>query len=78
MISIKKEQVLSYLNGRVKDLQLDPGKRWKTTWNHYLSRINLFFKDIQLPFAASNTALNSLTLSLISTTNTLSAKGILV
>jgi hypothetical protein len=51
----KKEQVLSYFNGRVRDPQLDLGKRWKTTWNYYLNRINLFFIDIQLPFAASDT-----------------------
>jgi integrase/recombinase XerD len=40
----KKEQVLFYLNGKVKDPQTDPDKRWITTWNHYLNRIKLFFR----------------------------------
>ena len=42
----RKEQILSYLNGKVKDFQLDPDKRWITTWNHYLNRIKLFFRWI--------------------------------
>jgi site-specific recombinase XerD len=42
----RKEQILSYLNGKVKDPLLDPDKRWITTWNHYLNRIKLFFRWI--------------------------------
>jgi len=40
----RKEQIVSYLNGKVKGSQLDPDKRWITTWNHYLNRIKLFFR----------------------------------
>lgn len=40
----RKEQILSYLNGKVKDPQLDPDKRWITTWNHYLNRTKLFYR----------------------------------
>lgn len=40
----RKEQVLSYLNGKIKDPHLDPDKRWITTWNHYLNRTKLFYR----------------------------------
>ncbi|MGA7369305.1 MAG: hypothetical protein WBX01_09255 [Nitrososphaeraceae archaeon] len=40
----RKEQIVSYLNGKVKDPLIDPDKRWITTWNHYLNRIKLFFR----------------------------------
>ena len=39
----KKEQILSFLNMKIKDGQQDPDKKWITTWNHYLNRIKLFF-----------------------------------
>jgi hypothetical protein len=32
----KKEQVLSFLNTRIKDTEIDPSKRWIRTWNDYL------------------------------------------
>jgi hypothetical protein len=40
----KKEQVLSFLDTKIKDLEKDPEKRWITSWNHYLTRIKLFFR----------------------------------
>jgi hypothetical protein len=40
----KKEQITSFLDTKIKDAQLDPDKRWITTWNHYLNRIKLFFR----------------------------------
>jgi integrase/recombinase XerD len=40
----KKEQVLSFLNTKIKNSDQDPEKRWITTWNHYLNRIRLFFR----------------------------------
>jgi integrase/recombinase XerD len=40
----KKEQVLAFLNTKVKDPEQDPERRWITTWNHYLNRIRLFFR----------------------------------
>jgi integrase/recombinase XerD len=40
----KKEQVLAFLNTKVKDPDQDPEKRWITTWNHYLNRVRLFFR----------------------------------
>ena len=39
-LSIKeKEQILSFLNTRIKGTEIDPDKRWIRTWNDYLQRI---------------------------------------
>lgn len=40
----KKEQILAFLNTRVKDSDVDPDKRWVRTWNDYLQRIKYFFR----------------------------------
>jgi hypothetical protein len=40
----KKEQILSFLDTKIKDLARDPEKRWITSWNHYLVRIKLFYR----------------------------------
>ena len=40
----KKEQILSFLDTKTKDSSIDPEKRWITSWNHYLTRIKLFFR----------------------------------
>jgi len=44
---IKKEQILEFLNTKVKHYEIDPDKRWITTWNNYLNRLRLFFADSQ-------------------------------
>jgi integrase/recombinase XerD len=44
-LSIKeKEQILSFLNTRIKGTEIDPDKRWIRTWNDYLQRIKYFFR----------------------------------
>lgn len=40
----RKDQVILFLNTKIKDIQSDPDKKWITTWNHYLNRIKLFFR----------------------------------
>lgn len=37
-----RDQILLFLNKKIKHLDKDPEKRWITTWNHYLNRIKLF------------------------------------
>ncbi len=37
-----KELIISFLNGKIKSQEVDPYKKWITTWNHYLNRIKLF------------------------------------
>jgi integrase/recombinase XerD len=40
----KREQILSFLNLKIKNTKQDPEKRWITTWNHYLNRTKLFYR----------------------------------
>ena len=35
---IKKEEILDFLNTKVKNYDEDPDKRWITTWNNYLNK----------------------------------------
>ena len=37
MTLIKREQILDFLNIKVKSYDEDPHKRWITTWNNYLN-----------------------------------------
>ena len=39
-----KNQVLSFLDTKIKNSENDPDKRWITTWNDYLVRIKYFFR----------------------------------
>src|SRR3954453_14615939 len=39
-----REQIIKFLDTRIKDIANDPDKRWITTWNDYLSRIKYFFR----------------------------------
>ncbi|MCJ7635979.1 MAG: hypothetical protein MUO21_00650, partial [Nitrososphaeraceae archaeon] len=41
----KKEQITSFLNTKIKSYDIDPDKRWITTWNHFLNRIKLFMHN---------------------------------
>lgn len=38
----KREQLISFLNTKIKTHDIDPDEKWITTWNHYLNRIKLF------------------------------------
>jgi integrase/recombinase XerD len=38
----RKEQVLAFLDTKIKSVELDPDEKWITTWNHYIGRIKLF------------------------------------
>ena len=40
----KCEQILTFLNTKQKDENLDPSKRWITTWNDYLGTLKHFFR----------------------------------
>ena len=40
----RRQQILSFLDTRIKDAQTDPDKKWIRTWNDYLQRIKYFFR----------------------------------
>jgi len=37
----RKEEIISFLNRKIKSSDIDPDKRWITTWNHFLNLKNL-------------------------------------
>jgi integrase/recombinase XerD len=39
-----KDEIFLFLNTKVKDSNIDPDKKWITTWNDYLWRIKYFFR----------------------------------
>jgi hypothetical protein len=39
-----REQILCYLDTKIKNIEQDPEEKWITTWNDYLNRIKLFFR----------------------------------
>ena len=40
----KREDILVYLQSKIKGKDLDPDKQWITTWNDYLWRIKYFYR----------------------------------
>jgi integrase/recombinase XerD len=40
----KKEQILAFLDTKIKDSLIDPDRRWIRTWNDYLQRIKYFIR----------------------------------
>jgi integrase/recombinase XerD len=39
-----RQEVLSFLDNKVKTSEEDPDKKWITTWNNYLNRMRLFYR----------------------------------
>ncbi|MGC1927364.1 MAG: hypothetical protein WA667_00185 [Candidatus Nitrosopolaris sp.] len=39
-----REQILCFLDTKIKNTEKDPEEKWITTWNDYLNRIKLFFR----------------------------------
>jgi integrase/recombinase XerD len=40
----RKEEIISFLDTKIKSVQEDPDKKWITTWNDYLNDIKYFFR----------------------------------
>jgi site-specific recombinase XerD len=40
----RREQIIKFLDTKIKTIEEDPDARWITTWNHYLSHIKYFFR----------------------------------
>jgi integrase/recombinase XerD len=40
----QKEQLIAFLDTKIKTSEEDPEKKWITTWNHYLAHIKYFFR----------------------------------
>ena len=40
----RRDQILIFLDSKIKSAEEDPDGRWITTWNHYLSHLKYFFR----------------------------------
>ncbi|MGI0019770.1 MAG: hypothetical protein ACREAY_04815 [Nitrososphaera sp.] len=40
----RKEQLLAYLDTKIKSPEIDPDKRWITTWNDQLRRVKMLYR----------------------------------
>jgi integrase/recombinase XerD len=40
----RKEEIISFLDTKIKSVQEDPDRKWITTWNDYLNDIKYFFR----------------------------------
>ena len=39
-----KEKIINFLDSKMKNLELDPDRKWITTWNDYLGDIKYLFR----------------------------------
>lgn len=39
-----KEQIINFLDSKMKSLEVDPDRKWITTWDDYLGDIKYFFR----------------------------------
>ena len=49
----RKERILSFLDTRIKNTDIDPDKRWIRTWNDYLQRIKMIilrYEILKMPY----------------------------
>ena len=40
----KKDEIVTFLDTKIKSKELDPDKKWMRTWNDYLQRIKYFYR----------------------------------
>jgi hypothetical protein len=41
---IKGQEIVQFLDSKIKPIELDPDKKWITTWNVYLNHLKYFFR----------------------------------
>jgi len=41
---VKEEDIYNFLDSKIKPVELDPEKKWITTWNHYLNHLKFFYR----------------------------------
>jgi integrase/recombinase XerD len=40
----KKDEIMAFLDTKIKSKELDPDKKWMRTWNDYVQRIKYFYR----------------------------------
>lgn len=54
---IKREEIIQFLDSKIKPIEQDPDKKWITTWNVYLNHLKYFFRwfyNVYAKFKNSN------------------------
>jgi len=41
---IKRQDIIKFLDSKIKPPEIDIEKKWITTWNHYLTHLKSFFR----------------------------------
>ena len=41
---IKRQDIITFLDSKIKSSEIDPEKKWITTWNHYFNHLKFFFR----------------------------------
>ena len=41
---LKKDEIMAFLDTKIKSKEIDPDKKWMRTWNDYLQRIKYFYR----------------------------------
>ncbi len=41
---VKRQDIDSFLDSKIKSTDIDPEKKWITTWNHYLNHLKFFYR----------------------------------
>ena len=39
-----EKDIYNFLDSKIKPIEIDPDKKWITTWNHYLNHLKFFFR----------------------------------
>ena len=61
----RTEQIIKFLDTKIKTIEEDPDARWITTWNHYLSHIKYFFRWLYNAYSKKNSESSMLTLTIL-------------
>ena len=41
---VNEQDIYNFLDSKIKSIEIDPDKKWITTWNHYLNHLKFFFR----------------------------------
>ena len=51
---IDRQNIDAFLDSKIKSLEIDPEKRWITTWNHYLNHLKFFYRWVYNAYNEKN------------------------
>jgi integrase/recombinase XerD len=60
-----RDQILTFLDGKIKSSEEDPDGRWITTWNHYLSHLKYFYRWLYNKYKNKRSSQNEICIIII-------------